>query len=287
MSDILDIRPSPIAGHWYSNNALRLKNEIEGFIQGAPEEQTQRDVVGIFVPHAGYRYSGKTAGYAFRQILGLSFDVVVVFAPFHSYSPADILTTAHGAYLTPLGAVQVAQGLVSSFLTAAQQQTKNKFAKIANDGEHSLEIELPFLQVALSKPFALLPLMVRTITPHSARHLAHILADYLQDSSVLLVASTDLSHFYPLEQAEQLDQAMLTAIQSFSSEAVFQTEQTGNGYACGLGAMLLALETAKLLGANIAKVLHHSTSAAETGDIRSVVGYGSGVFVRSSLTQAV
>jgi AmmeMemoRadiSam system protein B len=282
MQPIQEVRPSPIAGFWYSKDPVKLTQEIDSFLRNSILETVNGRVMGILAPHAGYRYSGKTAGLAFQTIVGRHFDLVVVISPFHQYVNADVLTTAHRYYATPLGEIPVDQELVQKFLKVLKTDTQYKSLVIANDEEHALEIELPFLQRALKGSFSLLPLMVRSIDPQTAWDLAKILNRLIDSTSMLIVASTDLSHFYPQKEAERLDGNMLTQIETFSSDAVYQTERKGKGYACGLGAILLAMELVKIMGADQVKILGHSTSAAETGDTSSVVGYGAGVFLQKS-----
>ena len=281
MESIPAIRPSPIAGLWYSERRQELADEIDTYLARAELPQLDGEVIGVIAPHAGFRYSGATAGYAFRAVQGKSYDVVVILSPFHAYQSATIISSAHQAYATPLGAVPIAQDLLSDFYAQLEGNPSIRAIRVMNDDEHSQEIELPFLQRALSQNFLLLPLMIRTIAPSQAKILADTLLKSLAGKKVLLVASTDLSHFYSQATAEQLDETMLASIASFSVESVYQTELNQQGFACGLGAVMTAMQIAKNLGADQIQILHHSTSAAETGDFSSVVGYGSAVFLKN------
>lgn len=282
MNRITEIRPSPIAGYWYSGNAQILRTEINNFLSNVNLPNPGGDIVGIIAPHAGYRYSGQTAAYAFQSVRNQHFDLVVILSPFHSYHPAMILTSAHAYYQTPLGKIQVDQELIQSLFTQKIPDTDIKLVQVAYDEEHSLEIELPFLQCTLEGDFTLLPLMVRSIDPHQSEMFAKLLFELIKDRNVLIVASTDLSHFYPQAVAERLDKEMLDQIQSFSVQNVYRTEFEGKGYACGLGAVMISMAVSKLLGADKIEILHHSTSGTQTGDFSSVVGYGAGVFVKSN-----
>ncbi|MEN6481063.1 MAG: AmmeMemoRadiSam system protein B [Anaerolineaceae bacterium] len=275
------VRPSPIAGIWYTSDPEQLKNQIDHFIADAKISDLNGQVVGIIAPHAGYRYSGRTAGYAFRTILGASYDLVIVVSPLHGYSAAKILTSTHLAYETPLGIVEIDKEAQMSLSAILEEDFNIRLVYIANDNEHSLEIEIPFLQRALQGKFKLLPIMMRSLALEDALCLGKAIAQQMNVGKVLLVASTDLSHFYPVETANQLDQEMLRQVESFSIEGVFSADQTGKGFACGLGALASVMEAAKLSGANQIRVLHHSTSADVTGDRSSVVGYGSAVILNN------
>jgi len=282
MNRITETRPSPIAGYWYSGNAQILRTEINNFLSNANLLDPGGDVIGVIAPHAGYRYSGQTAAYAFQSVNNQHFDLVVILSPFHAYHPAMILTSAHEYYQTPLGKIQVDQELIQLLSTQKIPDTDIKLVQVANDEEHSLEIELPFLQCALEGDFSLLPLMVRGIDPHQSEIFSQFLFEVIKDKNALIVASTDLSHFYPQAVAERLDKEMLDQIKSFSVQNVYRTEIEGKGYACGLGAVMISMAVSKLLGADKVDILHHTTSGTITGDFSSVVGYGAGVFVKSN-----
>jgi len=275
------IRPSPIAGTWYSNNAEQLTRQIDMYLNDAKNPEFKGQVVGVIAPHAGHRYSGRTAGHAFKTVQGASYDLVVVLSPFHSYHPAQVITSAHSHYATPLGEIEEVFKLVQEVCEDLSREAGIDVAYIHNDEEHSLEIELPFLQRALVKPFRLLPLMLRSRDQRLAEALGTVIAGRIKSKSALLVASSDLSHFYPQRYAEQLDGEMLSQVASFSPSGVIAAELTGKGFACGAAAIASVLVAARKLGANQVKLLHYSTSADETGDTSSVVGYGAAVILKN------
>jgi len=284
MAAIAKVRPSPIAGIWYSSNAKTLANQIDAFLLEAAGDidPLNGEPVGVIAPHAGYRYSGRTAGYAFTTVIGRSYDLVIVVSPLHGYHPAEILTSGHRYYATPLGEIAVDQQALQTLETSYKDATGLELAKLTNDGEHSLEIELPFLQRALKGRFMLLPVMVRSFLPHVLLGLGKSLAQVAKGRSALLVASTDLSHFYPEKTAKSLDAVMLGQMEAFSPDGVLEAEQRGTGFACGAGAVAAVLWAAEFLGANKVNLMHYSTSAAETGDRRSVVGYGAAAVIKQA-----
>lgn len=238
------------------------------------------EVVAVIAPHAGYRYSGKTAAHAFKAVEGKSFDLVVVASPYHNFHPAPFLTSSHQSYATPLGELEIDQTVLKDLQNNLIQSAALKLEPVAFDEEHSIEIELPFLQRALYGEFRILPLMVRTLDINLLRKLGKSLADVVRGRSVLLVASTDLSHFYPEPIAKNLDQKMLECIASLEPGEVLRAEKHATGFACGAGAVVAILEAGLQLGANIAIILNYSTSADETGDSSSVVGYGTVAILR-------
>ena len=279
MPSISNVRPSPIAGSWYDRDPDRLRESIESYLNNAVIPEIQGDVVGLVAPHAGHIYSGATAGYAFKTVMSKSFDLVAVLSPYHDFHFAPLLTTAHEAYQTPLGKMEVDRATLDK-IEKELIPSDLSLTPIAQDREHSLEIELPFLQVALKQTFLLVPIMVRTQKPEQVHALAIALAHSLKGKSALLVASSDLSHFYPEKTADAFDKEMMKQIEAFSPEGVFTTEKEGKGFACGLSAIAAVLWAARELGANKVKLLNHSTSADRTGDKSSVVGYGSAVILK-------
>lgn len=279
MSAVAEIRPSPIAGTWYSGDAERLRKQILGFLDLARLPELPGEVVAVVAPHAGHRYSGRTAGYAFAAVRGRSPRLVAVVAPMHQAYPGSLLTTAHRAYATPLGPVWVH----AEALDALEEELSGsglELARLANDREHSLEIELPFLQVALAGEFQILPVMIRSQSPLVALNLGKALARVLNGRDALLVASTDLSHFYPDDLARELDSEMLRRIHGFSPDDLFVAERTGKGFACGAAAVAATLWAARDLGADCVEILHYSNSGEETGDRASVVGYGAAAVLK-------
>jgi hypothetical protein len=276
MDFIHSTRPSPISGTWYTRDAGRLRAEIDQYIEGAvlSHDEFKGDVFGIVAPHAGHIYSGKTAGYAYRMVKGLKRDIVVVLSPFHQYHPADVLTTAYDSYATPLGSVPIEMQLLCD-LDVAMQEAGLPITQIDHDPEHAIEIQLPFLQCAIDGDFTLLPLMIRTHTTRSVRLIAQKLTEMLAGRTYLIVASTDLSHFFPLETAQELDAEMLRRIKAMDADGVLSAEMDGSASACGAPAVAVLLYAAKMQRNADVFILNYSTSADVTGDTSSVVGYGS------------
>lgn len=286
MKPELDIRPSPIAGQWYPAQPTRLAQAVDGYIQNAQLSPLPGEVVAIVVPHAGHPYSGPVAGYAFAALHGLTPDVVAIISPMHYPYMEPLLTSAHEAYGTPLGAIPVARDALDELDGYLRPVLGYGLSRVARDPEHSLEIELPFLQRALEQPFVLLPIMMREqgqpVAEALGRGLARLICqgEALRGKQALLVASTDLSHFYPQQVAEQLDREMLRQVEAFDPAGVLQAEEAGKGFACGCGALAAVLWAAKELGASRVDILHHATSGDVTGDFDRVVGYGAAVITK-------
>jgi AmmeMemoRadiSam system protein B len=157
-------------------------------------------------------------------------------------------------------------------------------SRVRRDPEHALEIELPFLQRALSGPFRLLPLMVRALEPDTLQALGAALAETILAGPgverTVLMASSDLSHFYPQRIAAELDAAMLARVAAFDPDGVLQVEEQGQGFACGRGAIAATLWAARALGAERVQMLHYATSGEVSGDFSRVVGYSAAAILR-------
>lgn len=280
MNAKFDVRPSPIAGQWYPSDPKRLSTQVDRYVHDATLPELKGEVVAIITPHAGHMYSGPVAGYAFAALQGYKPDIVAVVSPMHYPYNEPLLTTAHDAYETPLGIIPVDAEAVQTLSDLLEKELGYGLSRIRRDREHSLEIELPFLQRVIESEFKLLPVMVRDQSQRVTRSLGQCLAETLRTRKALLVASTDLSHFYPQHIANELDETMLQCIEAFDPEAVILAEEEGRGFACGRGALAAVLWAAKDLGADAVKILKHATSGDITGDTSQVVGYGAAVVLR-------
>lgn len=272
LSSQKSVRPSPIAGHWYPGTAEALRSMVDGFMnEGRHERVTfESPVLGVLSPHAGLRYSGPVAGQAFRYTRDLDVDVVVIISPSHHRYPAPLLSTAHSHFETPLGQVAVATDIVG------QLEQQLKVLRVANDPEHAIEIELPFLQQTLGE-FQLVPLAMIDQSWMAAEAIGNLLGTVLKERKILLVASSDLSHFYTQEEANQLDQVILDAVADYDPQAVVQADEAERGFACGRGAIAAVMVAAQALGAQSARVVDYATSGDVSGDFSKVVGYGAAI----------
>jgi AmmeMemoRadiSam system protein B len=275
-----DVRPSPIAGTWYPGDAEALARSVDKQLAEADSQPPPGAVVGLIAPHAGHRYSGAVAARAFRLVSQSAPDCVAILSPMHHLSAGAVLSTTHDAYWTPLGEIAVDKLLLAAFAADLEARCGIRLVRVSRDEEHSLEIELPFLQRTLAAGFQILPIMLRDQSRPVAEAVGHSLAAVLRGRSALIVASSDLSHFYPGPIARRLDQEMLARLEAFDPEAVLQAEDEGLGFACGKAALAAALWAARDLGATGVQLRGYAHSGDVTGDNESVVGYGAAVVYR-------
>ncbi len=278
----LTVRPSPLAGRWYDADPGALARSVDAYLDDAQLPALDGEVIAVIAPHAGHLYSGPVAGYAFAALRGRSPDLVALIGPMHQPYVEPLITTAYDAYATPLGDVLVDKDALRELDKHLKSELGFGPSPVLRDPEHSLEIELPFLQRALSLGWKLLPVMDRARDPRVSKALGNALAQVLRDRKFVMVASTDLSHFYNQQTALVYDRSMLAAIESFAPEEAFDLERAGKGFACGLGAFTAVMWAARELGADQVQILRHATSGNVTGDYSSVVGYGAAAILKSN-----
>ena len=276
MDFLPEARPSPIAGTWYAGDPHTLAHQMDAFLAAVKlkQEDLVGKVIGLVVPHAGHRYSGLTAAYAYKSVADTPRDLVVILSPMHQYYPEDFITSAFSAYETPLGRVELALPELR-ILDEQLARRSYKLVQVGADQEHSIEIQLPFLQRVWQKPFRLMPIMLRVRDSRKVEQFAAALYETVHEYDCLIIASSDLSHFSPLVKAQTLDGETLRRISRFDPEAVLAGDNDGSAPACGAGAIAAMLETTQRMGAQKAQILNYSSSADSTGDDSSVVGYGS------------
>ena len=264
--DRSQVRPSDIAGTWYPGGRAELRSTIEQYLAGVEHKELEGELVGLIAPHAGYVYSGQVAAHAYNQLEGRAFDLVALISPIHRMYMGTYMVTSYAYYETPLGLVPVATDVVDGL------GEKLRLVRVQRDGEHSLEIQLPFLQYLLGE-FRLVPVMLGDQDWECCQRLASELVPLLAGQKALLVASTDLSHFHPYQRAVQLDQRVLEHIESFDPRGLSEDLAARHCEACGGGPVIAVMLAACEMGADRAHVLRYANSGDVTGDRSQVVGY--------------
>lgn len=278
------VRESVIAGTWYPGSAPALRQSVEGYLDRVSPAQAPSKVVALVSPHAGYAYSGPTAAHAFAQVRGADYARVVLIGPLHRPIRGSRLgawmTPAEDAYRTPLGDVRLDRNFI------AELGQRIPLTVVRGDQEHSLEIELPFLQVALSGSspeggFQLVPIMAGEYigdpgTPAHVERMAAALAELCADGTSLLVASTDLTHLEDYAEVVRIDLTLRALVDAFDVAGLSAALQSEQVQACGAVGLVTVLRAAQKLGARRSQVLGYTTSGDVTGNKRPgtyCVGY--------------
>jgi AmmeMemoRadiSam system protein B len=269
------IREPAVAGHFYPGSAPALSASVEALLGSAPPaEAPPVRPVALVAPHAGYVYSGGVAASAYRLLSPGAFDRVVIIAPSHRVPFPGSSIWPRGAYRTPLGLVPIDEDLAERVLREARGEVVVE--PELHRGEHSLEVQLPFLQATLGK-FRLVPIVMgRQEEPHPTRlgeAVAAAVSGLGPDARALLVASTDLSHYHSDERARSLDGVLIDGLARLDADAVARDLGAGRCEACGGGPLVATLRAARALGATRAEVLSYATSGDVSGDREEVVGY--------------
>ncbi len=275
-------RKPAVADQFYPGDPVTLSRQMTDFFKKAKKEPIPGKIVALIAPHAGYMYSGQVAAYAFKLLEGFSFETVVVICPSHIayFQGASIYNG--GAYETPLGIIPVDTSVAGKMADANERvflSTKGH-GFVGMRGEHAVEVELPFLQLVLGK-FKLVPIVIGDQDWATCEALAEALIKSLKGKSALIVASTDLSHFHPYDEAVRLDNIVINHVNSFDPEGLFTDLRAGVCEACGGSPMAATMLAAKGLGADKAKVLKYANSGDVTGDRSGVVGYMAAVIYDS------
>ena len=226
---------------------------------------------GFVVPHAGYAYSGPFAAHAYARAAALGRpDVAVILGPNHSGAGAALALSPWPAWQTPLGALPVETGLGDDLASRVAGLCPDA---TAHRGEHSLEVQLPFLVHAFGTELPIVPIALAAQDIDTARELGEALATVLRDRRALVIASSDLSHYLTDEEARRRDAAAIDAIRSLDPAVVDTATASGEASMCGRGAVMALLFSARRLGVGRAELLAYGTSGDTSADRSWVVGY--------------
>ncbi|KAF0122024.1 MAG: AMMECR1 domain-containing protein [bacterium] len=272
-SETGEIREPAVAGSFYPNDPAVLKKQIRGFLDNVPEENIEGKIIALISPHAGYMYSGQVAAFGYKLLEGSDFNKVIVIAPSHRVHFHGASVYNKIGYKTPLGTIPVDRDLCNRIIA---QNGMISYYPEAHIQEHSLEVQVPFLQIVL-KEFRLVPIVMGSQDFDTCRVLSEAIVKAIRDETVLIVASSDLSHFHRYDKAVSLDKIVLDHIDKLDAVGLEQDLKKGRCEACGGGPIVTSMLIAEKLGANKAKVLNYANSGDITGDKSGVVGYAAAV----------
>jgi len=262
------VRRAAVAGTWYPGRPESLAHAIDGYCARV-STFVDGDIVGLIAPHAGLIYSGPVAAHAYRQLEGRSYDVIVLIGPSHYVGFEGVSVVTRGAFETPLGQVAISSDDADALVASTPLVREHPAAHVR---EHSLELQLPFLQRMLPDT-PIVPLVMGHQTHQAVRELGDALASVFAARRALLVASSDLSHYHDGRQAGRLDRVIVDAVSRFDPEAVERALVKFPDHACGGGPIVSVMRAARRLGAADARVMCYADSGDVSGDKSAVVGY--------------
>lgn len=270
----INIRSPSVAGIFYPSSPSDLKRDVHNFLKKVPGE-AEGEVFALIVPHAGYIYSGEVASYAYKLLQGKKIDTVILMGSAHRVGFEGISVANYHYFETPLGKVEIDRKL------ARQLISKSKYIfwdEKAHQKEHSLEVQIPFLQVVLSN-FKIVPLLFGYPDERMHHMLKEALLDVLSKSKkkILLIASSDMSHYHPYATAYKIDKTTLNLISNMDADNLEKKLKNKDVELCGSSAVLTVLQIAKKLKNEHIKILKYANSGDTAGDKSQVVGYTSAV----------
>ncbi len=254
-----------MAGQFYPEDKNELEKMIEGFLAKAQPPEIKGEVFGLLLPHAGYIYSGQVAAHGFKLIAGKDFDTVIIIGDSHHERFEGVSFWPAGFWQTPLGRVSIDEELAKKIMSDSERFFRRDSAHL---WEHAVEVQLPFLQKVL-KHFKILPIIFGSEDEDWAM-LAQSILENIGNKKVLVIASADLSHYLPYDEANEVDEKTLENVLGL---------KTSDLNICAIDSARTIIELTKLKGAG-AQLLKYANSGDVSGDKAKVVGYGAVAFYR-------
>ncbi|MCM8797243.1 MAG: AmmeMemoRadiSam system protein B [Candidatus Omnitrophica bacterium] len=272
-----EVKEPSVSGGFYPADPKELSLMIDSFLLAANPQPIQADIFAIISPHAGYGYSGSTAAFAYKLIQGRSYKTVVVIGPAHYYPFSGVSVYPQGAFRTPLGDTEIDSDFADALLN---KEVEVAFIPEAFEKEHSVEVQLPFLQKVLTG-FKIVPVVMGDCSLDTCKKFAALLKDVIGNrKDVLVVVSSDMYHGYDYDEADLVDGITLSYLEKMDAEGLYYSLRESKAQLCGGFPVVSVLIAAKELGHNTLKVLKHANSAVLTGKKTKgiwTVGYSSSV----------
>ena len=269
----MEIRRAAVAGSWYPGAREELASELDRLLADATNVDVRGRVVGLVAPHAGLLYSGGVAAHAYRLLQGRRELTAVLVGPSHRVAFDGAAVVARGGFETPLGVAPIDEGLAGALMRAAAPGVIVDLPG-PHRSEHSLEMQLPFLQRVVSG-LRIVPVLLGSQVREECASVAEALTRAVGGrDDVVLVASSDLSHYHPAPVANALDRKVVARVAALDADGLMDLLETERGHACGGGPMVAVMQAARSLGARHGTILRYADSGdAGEHDKSRVVGY--------------
>lgn len=277
-----EIKEPSVAGTFYPAQKDTLKKMVDDFLSKAPRSSYSGKLIALIAPHAGYKFSGQVAAYSYKQFKGRDIKTVILIGSSHYKSFTGISVYAKGSMRTPLGDVKINEKIARALLN---ENADIRFYRDAFEREHSLEVQLPFLQKVV-KDFTIVPVLTGTLTKKSFEYLTERLIEILrEDEKTIIVASTDLSHFHDYHTATTMDRKMIDAIERMSIGDIEGYLMSRDAEICGGYAVIITMAVARGFGATNGILYKYANSGDITNDMDRVVGYAAMGLYKTALTK--
>ncbi|UCD15185.1 MAG: AmmeMemoRadiSam system protein B [Candidatus Omnitrophota bacterium] len=266
-----NVKKAEFAGSFYPGDRKALSSMIDEFLAEANAWAVEGKILGVISPHAGYIYSGPVAAYSFKSLQNKKFDTVIILGSSHRYRFKGISVYGKGAFNTPLGKLGIDKGVASKFSSLEFAQSNKDYF----NNEHSLEVQLPFIIKVLGRP-KIVPVLFGEVSFGDLEEVAAKFGEISQEKRILVIVSTDLSHYQAYQQAVRIDSQTLDLIKNKDVSSLWQSWRGGEGRACGMCPLIAFLMYVKNQAADI-EILKYANSGDTAGDKSRVVGYVSGI----------
>lgn len=264
------LRDPVVAGMFYEKDVPTLKKHISQYII---QKQEKYKAKAIVVPHAGYIYSGRVAGEVYSSV-DIP-DMVIIMGPNHTGAGKPISVMSEGVWRTPLGDVKINEPLANEIIKKCSAASKDIHAHLK---EHSIEVQLPFLQY-IKKSFSFIPIVLGDYNINNLQNLSEAIAAVFKEREVLIIASTDLTHYEDADSAKEKDSLVLNTIEKLDEEEMLKEVEDKDISMCGWMPTFVAIRAAKLLGGKKGIIIKYMNSGDVSGDYNQVVGYGGAVII--------
>ncbi len=277
-----EVREPAVSGRFYPSERDLLFKMVNTFIENAQYEPRNGRLIAVVSPHAGYQYSGSVAGYSYRHLREIDIDTVILIGPSH-YTPfTGVSVYTDGIWRTPLGDVRINRRIAGSLINEKMNVISYKDAFFK---EHSLEVQLPFLQVIFHKKrFTIVPVLTGNLTRESFEFLKDRLSEILNREKAVIIATSDLSHYHSHDEAVRMDKSLIDAMEGLSIEDMERLFYEKKAEACGMYPLVITVAIAREMGVKDVVLYKYATSGEITRDKSSVVGYASIGFYVSDFT---
>ena len=270
------MRSPAVAGAFYAGDASQLTQQIEECFNhklGPKDLEPKNNAIGAVVPHAGYVYSGPVAAHIYKAISQKDVDTFIIFGPNHTGLGSGVSVMTKGSWMTPLGQVDINTKLAEEIVNKSDLAEDDEMGHLR---EHSIEVQLPFLQYSIKK-FTFVPICLMIQDLFVAKSLGETVGKICKDKNVMILASSDFTHYEPKEIASEKDHAAIEHILNLDPDSFIKEVKEKHLSICGYGPILTTLYALKEMGLRKASLLKYATS----GDVHSmpeVVGYAAILF---------
>ena len=269
----MKIRSPRVAGSFYPSDREKLKNNLSEYFDNSQVFEKFNDIYGIISPHAGHIYSGLVAAYSYKIIKNSKIRKFIILAPSHQNFFQGFSIYPGDCYSTPLGNINLCKEVITKLLSNKNIRLSNQ----GHEGEHSLEVQLPFLQYMFNNTFEIVPIVIGDFSPDMLDSLADSLYELSKDEEFLVIASSDLSHFHSYEIARQIDGHLLELLESYDLDKIKSGILNNSIEACGITTIYTLMKFASMGDEAKLKIVDYRNSGDTAGDKFRVVGYASGV----------